>query len=317
MNCGDLLVIDGGVPHRGIAYPGKIKIYYNLEKTNDANDIVQGEPYEHETQIDMLEVWVILGQEVYSSLSHDLRKLFLRHVIMALALVSCQNHVVHSRYDDFVVGRIFDELEVIFLRKMVTGSKTGITSQSPVDMFAPTADLNTKNQPIYKITKKFENAINEMYDFALRVKLYEIDYLFQQGRRRIQFDNMNVGPRNCKIRKKKNVEQNSEKSANNDSVPFEVAVDEQDPDRVYLLEKDRKKERFVHPLSLTSSSVRKITGDDDSADTLIVVKVYADISSKEGHPSDYAEQILCEGISGRILKANKSKTITKKRKFEK
>ena len=59
--------MDGGVPHQGLADSGHSKIYFNLEPKS--NKKKKQEPYEHKSQVDMLEVCVKIGAEIYGSLS--------------------------------------------------------------------------------------------------------------------------------------------------------------------------------------------------------------------------------------------------------
>jgi hypothetical protein len=95
MKRGDIIVMPGGLVHKGRGDPGKTKIYYSFHPRG-----IKGyDKYKHEEQIDGLEVWVILCSQIWKQLKVQDRQKVFSHIITAFLIALCSQFQFYTRYD--------------------------------------------------------------------------------------------------------------------------------------------------------------------------------------------------------------------------
>jgi hypothetical protein len=273
LDIGDMLVMDGGVPHRGLADPGHSKIYFNMEpKTKDGE---KKQPYEHESQVDMLEVWVKIGVVTYHELSVEHRCVLLRHICFAYALAMCQQGPVYTRYTPMGFLYIyFMELESVFNKycgissTKKKGSKKYIgnsLAKDPKLLFSPTEFVTREDEyQAYSISEKLENVLDAMYKFSVDRSWQNYDDLFTTSATPINLEGYLVDSSNEKPNRKR--------------TSSTVAVHSEDG-TLSMSDKTSSLKSGLRTCEMLDNSFLKIVNSNTKNNYIVAVQVYQDIST--------------------------------------
>jgi hypothetical protein len=109
MKAGDIIVMPGGLVHKGRSDPNITKIYYTFRPRG----IDDYDEYKHEEQVGGLEVWVVLCSQIWKRLNLEGRRVIFRHIITAYVIAFTSQFQFYTRYDKrgllFHYFRLIDE----------------------------------------------------------------------------------------------------------------------------------------------------------------------------------------------------------------
>jgi hypothetical protein len=190
MKTGDIIVMPGGLVHKGRSDPGKSKIYYTfrprgLEEYNE---------YQHEEQIDGLEVWVILCSQIWKQLCIEARRLIFRHIITAYVVALTSQFRFYTRYDQhgllYHYFRLLDDCFWKHYGKSRRQKKQSWTlglvyegnrlPKDPRDLFEK-LPKDSSGFDKYKFSDLAQEVWNKLYQVADSHKMWEVDNLFSDS----------------------------------------------------------------------------------------------------------------------------------------
>jgi hypothetical protein len=272
MNFGDMLVIGGNVPHRGLADKGHSKIYYNFEPKSKLK-----EPYEHQSQVDALEVWVMIGAYIFEKLDLVHRVSFLRHICFSFAIVRCNEHVVYTRYTHMGVLYVyFQALENVYTK---ISKRLKFNLDDPKKMFTVNQESSEESDfQSYLIVPPLEKILDMMHRFTITNKWEQVDKLFTYAAKPLNITKYIV----------KNAVTDKTKVVRGKSVAL---CTDGDKLTMNLSESDKRRggEESLKSFELTDSSVLKIE-DHPNKNTYVLIKTYETDDASTDSPDEIAEE---------------------------
>jgi hypothetical protein len=276
MNMGDMLVVGGGLPHRGIVDPGHSKLFYNLEPKNAPK-----EPYEHQSQVDTLEVWVMLGAEIFEKLEVSHRQTFLCHICFAYAIALCNECPVYSRYRHMgILYLYFQSIE----RALFSKHKTlDFLEDDPTKLFVLDEVASEGSEfAKYSMIEPLVTMLSDMYRFTLSNKWDCVANLFTD----------NAKPLNIKKFLVMNTETGKTRVNNNKEVSMNFSSGNLE---LHVAESVNQKTSSLQPCSLIDQSMLMLDHANKKKNYYISVQVFEDdVSSKK----DCGEQSTAKGAHG-------------------
>jgi hypothetical protein len=195
MKAGDIIVMPGGLVHKGRSDPNKTKIYYTFRPRG----IDDYDEYKHEEQVDALEVWVVLCSQIWKRLNLEGRRVIFRHIITAYVIALTSQFRFYTRYDQrgllFHYFRLIDERfwnEYGNSRRQKKQSWTlGIVHEGnklpkdPRDLFEKLPSDHSGYDK-YKFTDLAQEVWNKLYQVVESHKMWEVDNLFTDTTRALK-----------------------------------------------------------------------------------------------------------------------------------
>jgi hypothetical protein len=190
MKAGDIIVMPGGLVHKGRSDPGKTKIYYTFRPRG----IDDYDEYKHEEQVDGLEVWVILCSQIWQRLDMDARRVIFRHIITNYVIALTSQFRFFTRYDQRgLLYHYFRLINDCFWKQYGNSRRQKKQSwtlglvyegnklpKDPRDLFEKLPEDGSGFDK-YKFTELAQEVWNKLYQVAESHKMWEVDNLFSDS----------------------------------------------------------------------------------------------------------------------------------------